>query len=59
MTFLLMIRIKLAKEMVEEFKERWGKLAKYCFENEPDTLSYELCVGEQDDTEFMIIEVRP
>jgi hypothetical protein len=45
--------------MVEEFKERWGKLAKYCFENEPDTLSYELCVGEQDDTEFMIIEVRP
>lgn len=57
MVFCLYIRVKIKKEAVEEFKERWGKLAAHCRANEPETLSYELCASDQADDEFMIVEV--
>ena len=57
--FCLYIRVKLKREMIPEFKERWGILAKHVRENEPETLSYELCASDQNDDEFMIVEVCP
>ena len=57
--FCLYIRVKLKREMIPEFKERWGVLAKHVRENEPETLSYELCASDQNDDEFMIVEVCP
>ena len=58
MVFCLYIRVKIKTEAVEEFKERWGKLAKHCREHEPETMSYELCASDQVENEFMIVEVR-
>lgn len=57
--FCLYIRVKLKREMIPEFKERWGILAKHVRENEPETFSYELCASDQNDDEFMIVEVCP
>ena len=37
----------------------WGILAKHVRENGPETLSYELCASDQNDDEFMIVEVCP
>ena len=58
MVFCLYIRVKIKPDSVEEFKERWGKLAAHCREHEPETVSYELCASDQVENEFMIVEVR-
>jgi quinol monooxygenase YgiN len=57
--FCLYIRVKLKPEMVAEFKERFAVLANHVRENEPETVSYQLCESDQSPDEFMIVERYP
>ena len=57
--FCLYIRVKLKPEFIPEFLLRWGVLAAHVKANEPDTLSYELCRSDQNEDEFMIVEIYP
>jgi quinol monooxygenase YgiN len=56
--FVLAVRMKLDKSKggLQAFKEAFTSLAQYCKNSEPNTLSYELCAGEEDENEILIYE---
>lgn len=54
--YVLVVRLKLKKDGLEQFKQLWSKLADHCRLHEPNTLSYEALTMTDDDTEIMIYE---
>ena len=56
--FVLAVRLTLNPEKggLQAFLAAWQPLAKFCLENEPNTLSYELAYGEEDPNEIIIYE---
>ena len=55
--FVLAVRIKVKPGCLHLFKEHWKILADHCHSAaEPNTLSYELCTGEEDENDIIIYE---
>jgi quinol monooxygenase YgiN len=55
--FVLVVRLKLVPGTVEAFKARWAVLAQHCRSSrEPNCLSYELIVNEEDKNTVLIYE---
>ncbi len=62
--FVLAVRLTLnpafpcegGKTPLQTFLDAWEPLARHCQEQEPETLSYEACVGEEDPNEIIIYE---
>jgi quinol monooxygenase YgiN len=55
--FVLLITMDFEVEAdVAKFQEMFTPLAKYCLENEPRTLSYELSLSDKDPKRILIVE---
>jgi hypothetical protein len=55
--FVLLITMDFEKEAdLEKFCEMFKPLAKYCLENERNTLSYELSLSDKDPKRILILE---
>jgi quinol monooxygenase YgiN len=55
--YVLAVRFKLRPGSLEAFKAKWAVLALNCRSgNEPNCLSYELCLGKEDSLDVLIHE---